>query len=94
MSEPVLDWDAGSKSVVDLDIGEGVFLRDMDEIDRAYLTKDQAALLVQLNPKTIEREIQRGVIPAFRLANRIRIRRADLEAWIEASRVEPSIHDI
>lgn len=59
-----------------------------------FLTKDQAAAVIQLNAKTIERAIQRGALRAFRVANRVRIRRDDLEAWIAAGRIEPSVHDI
>lgn len=47
-----------------------------------------------LNPKTIERAILRGELRAYKPAGKVRIRRTDLDAWIEASIIEPSIHDI
>lgn len=59
-----------------------------------YLTKDQAGALVGLAPKTIERAILRGELPAFKPAGRVRIRRNDLRAWVESTAVEPTIHDI
>jgi excisionase family DNA binding protein len=49
---------------------------------------------VGLHPKTIEREIQRGRLRAFKPAGKIRIRRPDLDAWIESAAIEPSIHSI
>jgi excisionase family DNA binding protein len=61
-----------------------------------YLTKAQAGEIVQLHPKTIERAILDGELPAYKLREKVRIRRSDLEAWIERNRVEPStgLHDI
>jgi excisionase family DNA binding protein len=60
-----------------------------------YLDKKQAAEIVSLNPKTIERLVHRGELSGFRLAGKIRIRQADLYAWIESQRVAgPTIHNI
>lgn len=61
-----------------------------------YLTKAQAGEIVQLHPKTIERAIQAGELPAYKLRGKVRIRRRDLEAWVEANAVEPvsDLHDI
>ena len=58
------------------------------------LSKREVAGLVGLCPKTIERMIQRGELSAHKLGSRIRIRRSDVEAWIERSRLEPSVHGI
>lgn len=60
-----------------------------------YLTKQEAAEVVGLHPKTIEREISRGRLRAFKPAGKIRIRPADLDAWIESTAVEyVSVHAI
>jgi excisionase family DNA binding protein len=59
-----------------------------------YLTKVQAGEIMQLNPKTVERLVSRGELPGYKLANRLRIRRDDLDAWIAANIVQPSIHEI
>lgn len=98
------DWDVGDATVINLDTRRfgtspvtkpktGDYLTKV-EFAAEYLSKDQAGAIVGLNPKTIEREIGRGNLRAFRLVNRSRIRREDLEAWISSNVVEPSVHDI
>jgi excisionase family DNA binding protein len=54
----------------------------------------RAAEIVSLSPKTIERLIQRGELRASKLAGKVRIRCEDLDAWIEANTIEPSVHEI
>ena len=49
---------------------------------------------MQLNPKTIERLVNRGEIRGSKLAGRIRIHPDELAGWIEANKVTPSIHAI
>ena len=61
---------------------------------REYLDKREAGAIVGLNKKTIERVIQRGELRAFKLAGRVRIRREDLNQWIDSSALAPTIHDI
>jgi excisionase family DNA binding protein len=61
---------------------------------REYLDKREAAKVVGLAEKTIERAILRGELRAFKPAGRVRIRRADLNQWIESSVVAPTVHDI
>jgi excisionase family DNA binding protein len=99
-------WDTGSAKLIDLDAldADVVTLRltevraPGDELltKPEYLTKSQAGEIVQLHPKTIERVIQAGELPAFKLREQVRIRRSDLEAWVEAHRIEPAteLHDI
>src|SRR4051794_34911276 len=61
----------------------------------AYIDKKQAAEIVGLHWKTIERLIIRGELPAFRLTGKIRIGREDLDAWIDTQRVGgPTVHGI
>jgi excisionase family DNA binding protein len=75
---------------------------DLDQVNHAanpldseeWLTKAEAGELLKLHPKTIERAVGRGDIRGYKLQGRIRIRRADLDTWIEANQVEPSVHDI
>ena len=61
---------------------------------REYLDKREAAEVVGLAEKTIERAILRGELRAFKPAGRVRIRRADLNQWVDSSLVVPTIHDI
>jgi excisionase family DNA binding protein len=64
------------------------------EDENLFIDKKRAAEIVSLNPKTIEREIQRGKLRASKLAGKIRIHCDDLRAWIEANVIEPSVHDV
>jgi excisionase family DNA binding protein len=59
-----------------------------------YLDKREAAKVVGLAEKTIERAILRGELRAFKPAGRVRIRRADLNQWIESIVLAPTVHDI
>jgi excisionase family DNA binding protein len=61
---------------------------------REFLDKQEAGAIVGLNPKTIERAILRGDLRAYKPAGKVRIRRSDLDAWIDAAAVRPSVHDI
>jgi excisionase family DNA binding protein len=62
--------------------------------DSTYLTKTEAAEIVGLHPKTIEREIQRGKLRAFKPAGQIRIRPSDLDAWVESTALDATLHGI
>lgn len=50
------------------------------------LTIKDVAVLLKLAEKTVYSMAQRGEIPAFKIRGQWRIRRADLEAWIEDQR--------
>lgn len=57
-----------------------------------WLTVEQAADWLQVSTKTIRRYIEAGSLPAVNLGGRaIRIRRPDLEAWLQSRRVEPGM---
>ncbi len=57
-----------------------------------WLTVEQVADWLQVSTKTIRRYIEDGSLPAVNLGGRaIRIRRQDLEAWLEKRRVEPGV---
>jgi excisionase family DNA binding protein len=61
---------------------------------REYLDKEEAAAVVGLASKTIERAILRGELRAYKPRGRVRIHRDDLDAWIRSAVVTPTIHDI
>ncbi len=55
-----------------------------------WLTIEQAARWLQVSTKTIRRYIEAGSLPAINLGGRaIRIRRQDLDAWLQTRRIEP-----
>jgi excisionase family DNA binding protein len=51
------------------------------------LTVKEAADHVRLTQWAIYRAIQRGELTAYKPGGRLRIREADLEAWLESTRV-------
>ena len=59
-----------------------------------FLSVKEAAEIIRLSEKFIRRAIKDGELRASKPRGRIRIKRADLYAWLEASLVEPSVHDI
>jgi excisionase family DNA binding protein len=59
-----------------------------------FTDKRGAAKMVGLSPKTIERLIQRGELPAFKPAGKVRIRCEDIFSWLESVRMNPSVHEI
>ncbi len=52
-----------------------------------WLTVPQAAVEVQLSEWTIRKEIADGRLVSSRVGKCIRVRPADLEAWMESRRV-------
>ncbi len=57
-----------------------------------WLTVEQAAEWLQVSTKTIRRYIEAGSLTAVNLGGRaIRIRRQDLDAWLESRRIEPGV---
>lgn len=59
-----------------------------------YLTVKEVGDLVHLHEKVIRRAIEAGELPAAKIRSRVRIRRADVDAWLAANTVEPSPHDL
>jgi excisionase family DNA binding protein len=57
-------------------------------IGPAVLTVREAAEHVRLTQWAIYRAIQRGDLAAFKPGGRLRIQEADLDAWLESTRVE------
>jgi excisionase family DNA binding protein len=50
-----------------------------------FLTVDEVAILLKLNPQTVRNQIDRGEMPAVRIGpRRVRIRRSELEEFLEA----------
>lgn len=56
----------------------------------ALLSPEQVARRCGLSRRAVYRAIERGELRASRLCSRIRIRGADVEAWVDGNKIEPS----
>lgn len=54
-----------------------------------WLSTQDAARRLGITPRTLYRFIDLGELPAYRLGRVIRLKADDVEAFIDASRIEP-----
>ena len=57
--------------------------------DIDWLSTQEAARRLGVTPRTLYRFIDVGDLPAYRLGRVIRLKAADIDTFIEASRIEP-----
>ena len=57
--------------------------------DAVWLSTQEAARRLGVTARTLYRFIDQGDLPAYRLGRVIRLTLADVDAFIEASRIEP-----
>jgi excisionase family DNA binding protein len=60
----------------------------------SFLDVRRVAQRLGLSTKAVRGLIARGELPAYKVAGRIRIDAADLDGYLAAVRVQPSVHDI
>jgi excisionase family DNA binding protein len=53
-------------------------------VDDEFLTVAEIAAILKLNQQTVRNWIDQGSLPAFRVGRRVRIRRADFDALVNA----------
>ena len=58
---------------------------------REWLTLRQAAAELQISLATLRRAYHRGDLVAYLVGSRLRIRRADLQEWLESQRWSPAL---
>lgn len=54
-----------------------------------WLSTADAAKSLGITPRTLYRFIDQGELPAYRFGRVIRVKRADIDAFIDQSRIEP-----
>jgi excisionase family DNA binding protein len=52
-------------------------------MQKALLTVDEAAEILSLSPRTLSRLVRQGEIPIVRVGRLVRVRTADIHAWVE-----------
>jgi excisionase family DNA binding protein len=57
--------------------------------DIVWLSTQDAARRLGVTPRTLYRFIDLGDLPAYRLGRVIRLKATDVDAFIEASRIQP-----
>lgn len=58
-----------------------------------WLSTADAAKSLGITPRTLYRFINQGDLPAYRFGRVIRVKRVDIEAFVESSRIEPGTLD-
>ncbi len=66
-----------------------VVKRESQTGDIDWLTSQEAASWLGVTVRTLYRAIDEGKLTAYRMGRVIRIQRPDLEAYLEASRIQP-----
>jgi excisionase family DNA binding protein len=65
--------------------------KDADDAleDGQWLGTTEAAHYLGVVPRTLYRMIDEGQVPAYKMGRVIRVKRADVDAFLEATRVQP-----
>jgi excisionase family DNA binding protein len=79
----------GRSAVMVLDVP-----KDIDEAgeslgDTQWLGTTEAARYLGVVPRTLYRMIDEGQVPAYKMGRVIRVRRADVDVFLESTRVQP-----
>ena len=62
-------------------------LREPESLADAFervLNTDEAAALLQIHPKTLQRMARQGIVPAFRIGDLWRFRASSLDQWLRS----------
>lgn len=60
-----------------------------DDASNQWMSTKEAARHLGITPRTLYRIIDEGQLPAYQFGRVYRLKRDDVEAFIEASRVQP-----
>jgi excisionase family DNA binding protein len=61
--------------------------REPESLAEAFervLNTDEAAALLQIHPKTLQRMARQGIVPAFRIGDLWRFRASSLDQWLRS----------
>ena len=58
-----------------------------NESDELFLTVEEVADQLRVSTQTVRRWVKEGELPGYRVGRCFRVKRADLERWIEQQRL-------
>ena len=61
-------------------------MADIAEATQAFLTTDEVLAYLKVKARTFYRLVKAGELPAIRVGRQWRVRRTDLDAWLETQR--------
>ena len=67
----------------------GCYRSPMDNDDIVWMSTQDAARRLGITPRTLYRFVDEGAIPAYKMGRVFRLKQSDVDAFMEASRVEP-----
>lgn len=65
------------------------YRRDVTKTNEEWLGTQDAAAVLGITPRTLYRLINEGAVAAYKLGRVLRLKREDLDAYLESCRVRP-----
>lgn len=60
----------------------------MSNEEEKLLSPKEAGKYLEVNPMTIRRFIQQGILPGFKIGRNVRVKLSDLQNYIETTKIE------
>jgi excisionase family DNA binding protein len=61
--------------------------------DQVFLSTQEVAKRLNVNPRTVNRMIERGELPAYKVSGVLRIDEQELHTYLEKNRTQPKKED-
>lgn len=61
----------------------------MAQEEIVWMSTQEAARRLGITPRTLYRFVDEGALPAYKMGRVFRLKRSDVDAYMEASRIEP-----
>lgn len=61
--------------------------------DQVFLSVQEVAKRLNVNPRTVNRMVERGELPAYRISGVLRVDEQDLQEYLRKNRTQPKKED-
>lgn len=61
--------------------------------DQVFLSVQEVAKRLNVNPRTVNRMLERGELPAYRISGVLRVDEQDLQEYLRKNRTQPKKED-